>query len=708
MSESKDHERTNLQLNGDATPPSSEPAFVRVPRRPASRPPDLELHETVKGSRPGTRFIRRSRTGAQTLRRVGEAEFEATKAALTPRTRAGRLSASVRGLLIGQPLATEELPHQRLSKLKALAVYSSDNVSSAAYATEEILIILMAAGTAALSQSIPITAALVALTIIVVTSYRQTIRAYPNGGGAYIVATDNLGFAAGLAGGSALLVDYIMTVAVSVAAGVAAITSAAPGLHDLRVPISLFFVALLTVGNLRGIRESGTIFAIPTYVFIFSFGGMLLVGLAKVALGQDLRAAEPANALEPGVAALTPFLLLRAFSSGAAALTGIEAVANGVPNFKPPEWRNAITTQAWMVSILSAFFVGTTILAHQFGIVPSESQTVISQIAKTIFGENIFYFLIQGATVLILVLAANTAFADLPVLASVMARDSVMPKQFTFRGDRLAFSNGIILLALGSAGILILFQAETTRIIPLYAFGVFTAFTLSQIGMVVHWRRNREPGWRRSLLINGFGGLVTFVVAIIVGATKFSHGAWISMAIMFLLILLLWRIHAGYRKAARLLGQGLDGVGPVAQQYFGAAARNVAQTVIIPVDDINLAVLRTAAYASSISSNTTAVHIALNREEAEKLREQWELSVPDVPFVIVDSPYRSLVQPLLAYIDAVNRTRPDHTVTVVLPEFVPRWPWERLLHNQVALRLKKALLTRPNTVIVEVPFHFIE
>jgi amino acid transporter len=690
------------------SPETGEPRFVRIRRPSSASAPEVDIHERVRGSKPGSRVIRRFRSREQTLRRVGEAEFEATRAALTPRTRLGRLSASVRRLLIGQPLATADLPHERLSKLKALAVYSSDNLSSSAYATEEILIILIVAGTGALSWSIPITAALVALTVIVVTSYRQTIRAYPSGGGAYIVATDNLGFVPGLAGGAALLVDYIMTVAVSVAAGVAAITSAAPDLHDLRVPLSLFFVGLLTIGNLRGIRESGTIFAIPTYVFILSFGAMLGVGLVKVALGQELRAEEPANAHEHGLAALTPFLVLRAFSSGAAALTGIEAVANGVPNFKPPEWRNAITTQAWMVTILSAFFISTTILAHQFGIVPSETQTVVSQIAKTVFGENVFFYVVQAATVFILVLAANTAFADLPVLASVMARNSVMPKQFTFRGDRLAFSNGILLLGLASAAILFLFQAETTRIIPLYAFGVFTAFTLSQFGMVQYWRRSREPGWRRSLLINGFGGSVTFVVAIIVGATKFTHGAWISMAIMLVLIVLLWRIRSGYTKASRFLGEGLDGAGPVTQQFFRSAASNSAQTVIIPVDEINRAVLRTAAYARSISPNATAVHVAVNHDDAEELRREWELSVPGIPFVTVDSPYRSLIQPLLAYIDAVDKTRPDQMVTVVLPEFVPRWPWERVLHNQLALRLKKALLTRPNTVIVDVPFHFPE
>jgi hypothetical protein len=340
-------------------------------------------------------------------------------------------------------------------------------------------------------------------------------------------------------------------------------------------------------------------------------------------------------------------------------------------------------------------------------VVPSETQTVVSQIARTVFGENVLFYLVQAATVLILVLAANTAFADLPVLASVMARDSVMPKQFTFRGDRLAFSNGIILLGLASAGILLLFQAETTRIIPLYAFGVFTAFTLSQFGMVAHWRRTREPGWRRTLGINALGGSVTFVVAIIVAATKFTDGAWISIAIMIGLVLLLWRIHAGYAKASRLLRQGLNGSGLATQQYLSAGVKGV-QTAIIPVDEINRAVLRTAAYARSISPNVTAVHVAVDREEAEALRRQWEQSVPDVPFVTVDSPYRSLVQPLVAYIDALSRARPEQIVTVVLPEFVPRWPWERLLHNQLSLRLKRALLTRANTVIVDVPYHFSE
>lgn len=685
-----------------------EPSFVRLRRQPPGRTADIEIHETFRGRKPGNRFVRRLRAAEQKLRRVGEAEFEATPAALRPETRLGRAWAATRGVLFGQPLATAALPHERLSKLKALAVYASDNLSSSAYATEEILIILVAAGTGALSKSIPITAALVALVVIVVTSYRQTIRAYPNGGGAYIVATDNLGFLPGLVGGSALLVDYVMTVAVSIAAGVAAITSAAPELHPFRVELALLFIALITTGNLRGIRESATIFAIPTYFFIVSFGLMILVGVMRVALGADLHAGEPADALAQGGSALTPFLLLRAFSSGAVALTGIEAVANGVPNFRPPEWRNAITVQAWMVTILATFFIGTSFLADQFGVVPSVTQTVDAQIARTVFGQNVFFFAIQVATMLILVLAANTAFADLPVLASVMARDSVMPKQFMFRGERLAFSNGIILLGLASSGILVLFQAETTRLIPLYAFGVFTAFTLSQLGMVMHWRRSREEGWRRSALINGFGGSVTFVVAIIVGATKFTHGAWISMSIMALLVVLLWRVHDHYTKAARQLGQGLDGGAATMRQYLAAAGRPAGQTIIIPVDEVNQAVLRSVAYARSISPNTTAVHVALNREEAEVLRQRWEDSVPDVPFVIVDSPYRSLVQPLLAFVDTLRRTRPGELVTVVLPEFVPRWPWQRFLHNQLALRLRRALSTRPDTVIIDVPYHFRE
>ncbi|HWQ29063.1 MAG TPA: APC family permease, partial [Dehalococcoidia bacterium] len=676
----------------------------RVPRPGAGAlQPEVELHEIHRGAKPGSRYYRLTPSRQQKLRRIAPGEFEATRAVLRPTTRLGRVWFQIRRILIGEPLATAELPHERLSKLKALAVYSSDNLSSSAYATEEILIILMAAGTAALSKSIPITIALVALIAIVVTSYRQTIRAYPNGGGAYIVATDNLGLLPGLVAGSALMVDYILTVSVSIAAGVAAITSAIPDLLSLKIELALAFVALITLANLRGIRESGTIFAIPTYFFIVTFGGMLAVGLLRVAFGADLVAREPSNPIEPGQASLSLFLMLRAFSSGAVALSGIEAVANGVPNFKPPEWKNAVTVQAWMVTILTAFFVSTTVLAHQFHVIPSETETVVSQIARTVFGENILYYLVQAGTMLILILAANTAFADLPVLASVMARNGVMPKQFAFRGDRLAFSYGIILLGLASSGILLIFGAETTRIIPLYAFGVFTAFTLSQFGMVEHWRRNRQPGWRTSMFINAFGGTATLVVAMIVGATKFTHGAWLSMAVMALLVVILWRVRAHYLAVKAELALVPATEPPTERSFRAAVART--QAVLVPVDEINRAVLRTVAYARTISDNVTALHVTDDREEAEALRRRWEELVPDVPLVIVESPYRSLVAPVLAYVDALDRTQPDQMVTVVLPEFVVRWPWQRLLHNQLAVRLKKALIGRPNTVVVDVPYH---
>ena len=528
--------------------PGHEPAVLRLQRKREAGP-DVSGYQTIPGSKPGTRTYRRQRPRDEKLRHVGEDEYETTEVALRPATGLGRFWQNTRGVLIGKPLASSELSHERLTKVKALAIFSSDALSSAAYATEEILLILILAGTAAMTRSIPISLAIAALAIIVVISYRQTIRAYPNGGGAYIVASENLGEFPGLVAGSALVVDYIMTVAVSTAAGVAAVTSAAPALHSDKVPLALFFVLLITLGNLRGIRESGTIFAIPTYFFIFSFGGMIVLGLVRAfLLGHGLHAGTPPNPVEAGTRDLTLFLFLRAFSSGAAALTGIEAVANGVPSFKAPEAKNAATTQTWMAIILCFFFVGTTVLAHKIGVTPSETKTVVAQIAETVFGHNALFYILQVATALILVLAANTAFAGLPTLCSVMARDGVMPKQFLFRGDRLAFSTGIIVLGVSSSAILVIFHADTHRIIPLYAFGVFMAFTLSQMGMIVHWRKTREPGWRIALTINAVGMVATGLVAIIVGATKFALGAWLSMAIMGGLIVVLWRIRVHYAR----------------------------------------------------------------------------------------------------------------------------------------------------------------
>ncbi len=678
-------------------------------RRPGdgSLEPEVELHEIHRGAKPGSRYYRLTPSRQQKLRRIAPGEFEATTAAIRPATRAGRAVYWLRRILIGEPLATSQLVHERLSKTKALAIFSSDNLSSSAYATEEILLVLILAGTGALTRSIPIAFAIAALAAIVATSYRQTIRAYPNGGGAYVVAKENLGVAPSLLAGGALFVDYILTVAVSTAAGVAAISSAAPELHDLRIEIGVGFVAILTLGNLRGIRESGTIFAIPTYFFIFTFGAMIVTGFVRLMLGHDLTAAEPPHPIEPGLHGLTLFLFLRAFASGSAALTGIEAIANGVPYFKEPEAKNASTTLAWMAAILAAFFVGTTVLAHQFDVMPSESKTVVAQIAATVFGHNALFYMVQAATALILILAANTSFAGLPALASVMANDEVMPKQFAFRGDRLAFSNGILVLGAASSLLLIVFRAETHSLIPLYAFGVFTAFTLSQAGMVAHWWRTRDRGWRSALAVNTVGTAATAVVAVIVGGTKFLDGAWLSMAAIIILILLLWRVKAHYSTVnAQLAPAAAPAAEPDAERSFLAeAGAPGSQAVLVPVDEINRAVLRTIAYARSISENVTALHVTDEREQGERLREQWEALVPDVPLVIVESPYRSLVGPMLAYVDALDRKQPEQMVTVVLPQFITRWPWQRFLHNQLALRLKKALVARPNTVVVDVPYH---
>ena len=692
--------KTEQDKDGDRT-------VVRIPRRRrgGNGQSELELHETIQGARPGDRTIRLTRPGEQKLRRLGEGAFEATAAVLRPATGIGRLWANIRHTLIGQPLATADLHHERLSKFKALAVFSSDNLSSAAYATEEMLLVLILAGTGAFSYALPIAMTIAILVAIVAVSYIQLVRAYPRGGGAYDVTRVNIGKTASLLAGSTLCVDFILTVAVSTAAGVAAITSELPELHDYKVEMAIGFVTLLTLGNLRGIRESGTIFAIPPYFFILTFGGMIAVGLARVALGHDMHVVAPERTLEEGTAAVTLFLVLRAFSSGAAALTGIEALAEGTPSFKPPEAKNAAITLAWMAAILAVFFIGTTVLATKLDIVPAEDKTVVAQIASAVFGENIFFYMVQVGTALILVLAANTAFAGLPTLASVMARDRVMPTQFAYRGERLAFSNGILVLGLASSLVLLLFHAETHSLIPLYAFGVFMAFTLSQAGMVIHWRRVRGPRWRLYTAINGVGSVVTGVVAVIVGATKFTDGAWLSMLAMGILFVVLWRIQAHYSDAEEQLGGGLRGAGGVTEHFYGISAGR-PQTVIVLVDQINRAVLRTVAYARTLSPQAVAVHVTDDREAADAFRKQWEESVPDVPLTILESPYRSLVEPLMAYLEGVDRTQPNHMVTVVLPEFVVKRFWHKFLHNQLAVRMKNALIRRPNTVIVEVPYHF--
>src|SRR3990170_2854625 len=489
---------------------STEPASVGdpdVPTRQAAFTPDLELREVRKGTKPGPRYARLTRRRDRPFEQIEPGEYRATEAAIRPRTTLEGLWLGFKRILVGAPLATSQLLEQRLSSPKALAVFASNNLSSSAYATEEILLILVLAGTVAFTWSIPIAAAIAALVVVVALSYSQVIRGYPGGGGSYAVAKENLGTLPGLVAGASLIVDYTLTVAVSTAAGVAAITSAVPELHDERILLAVLFVAGLTLANLRGLRESGTLFSIPTYFFMVSFAALIITGFVRLALGHDLVADTPRDAIEPGTQAVTLFLILRAFSSGSAALTGIEAVSTGVPSFKPPEARNANVTLAWMAAILTFFFLGLTVLAHQLDVAPSETKTVVAQIAQGVFGQTPLFYIVQVATTLILLLAANTSFVALPTLASVMARDRFLPRQFAFRGDRLAFSNGIIVLGLASAALVAIFGADTHRLIPLYALGVFIGFTLSQAGMVLHWYREGSAAAKASLAVNAVGAV---------------------------------------------------------------------------------------------------------------------------------------------------------------------------------------------------------
>lgn len=597
-------------------------------------------------------------------------------------------------VLVGPPLRTAQAAHERLTNLKALAVFSSDALSSTAYATEEILLALVLAGSAAAAYSVPVSLAIAALLVIVAFSYRQTIRAYPSGGGAYIVAKENLGTNAGLVAGAALLIDYVLTVSVSVASGVAAITSAVPSLYEYRVVLGALAIAAITVANLRGVRESGTIFAIPTYVFIFS--GLLLVGTGF----YELFVTHSWNPLPPPAVpphtgqAVTLFLLLRAFSSGCAALTGVEAISNGVPAFRPPESANAARTLTWMAATLVTLFLGVTYLAYFFGVLPKEGETVVSQIARAVFGgDTPFYYLVQAATAMILFLAANTSYADFPRLAGLIARDGFLPNQFAYRGDRLVFSNGIVVLGLLSALLVWFFRGDVHALIPLYAVGVFLSFTLSQSGMVVHWLRLRTPGWQRSVLINGLGATVTATVLVVIAATKFTHGAWAVIVLIPLFVRAFHAVHAHYEQFRAEMRVRPELVKPI------------RHTVLIPIGHVNQATVNTINYARSISDNIRAVYVALDPAKAREIREQWAALNTHIPLVTLDSPYRSVVGPLIHYIEKVERRERDHVITVLLPEFVTgRW-WHNLLHNQTGLYIRAALWFHPGIVVTSVPYH---
>lgn len=602
---------------------------------------------------------------------------------------------ALKRFLLGGPIPTTLARRERLGRATGLAVFASDALSSCAYATEAILLALVAAGTAALGASVPIGFAIAALVIVVVTSYRRTIQAYPQGGGAYVVTRENLGTYPSLVAGAALLIDYVLTVAVSVAAGIAAVTSALPALFPHRVGLALVGVAAIAVANLRGVRESGRIFAVPTYLFVGVYLLLIAVGLGSWLRGEA--APDPGSAPgAPGaVQPLTAFLILRAFASGCAALTGIEAVSDGVPAFRPPEAENARTVMLWLGALLVTLFLGITLLAHAFALVPVEGETINSQLARRVFGTSPLYYLVQGATTLILILAANTSFADFPRLAFFMARDRFLPRQLANRGDRLVYSNGVIILALASGALLVAFHGDTQALIPLYAVGVFLSFTLNQSAMVRYWLRHRSPGWRSGVAVQGVGAAVTGLVMLILAVTKFTHGAWIVITLLPLLVALFLTIHRHYEEVAQQLSiEGVSAVRPP-----------LGHIVLVLIGDVHRGVLPALDYARAISPNPRAVYVETDPDATRRLEDRWGKWGQGIPLVVLRSPYRSVVGPFLEYLDRLQREAPGRLVTIVLPEFVPaRW-WQHLLHNQTALLIKGALLFRKGVIVTDVPYH---
>jgi amino acid transporter len=664
--------------------------------------PLLERRQSQLGKRPGDRYVR--------ILHLSESAFEhrdeglvATEQTMAARQGWSRVLRAMRTVLIGRPISSAFEHQERLTKLKALAIFSSDNISSSAYATEEMMRILILAGVSAISLTLPITIAIVVILGIVATSYMQTIKAYPEGASSYIVASDNLGTLPGLTAAAALLIDYTLTVAVSVSSGVAAITSIVPSLFPERVLMAVVIVLVLMLGNLRGIRESGTIFMTPTYLYILSVGGLIGYGLFRQFVLGNLTPFEPppgwiSSQVGGSVGALSIFLVLRAFSSGAAGLTGVEAVSDGVPAFHRPEWKNARRTLAAQATIFGVLFVGISYLAAALHIVPDpdEVQTVLSLIGRQVVGDGWYLVMVQVATALILALAANTSFADFPRLSYFLARDGFMPHQFAFRGERLAFTTGIAALSALAIVLLIVFQASVTALIPLYTLGVFVAFTLSQTGMVVRWWRRREPGWRFGLPINALGAATTAAIVLIVGATKFLTGAWMVVATAPVLILVMLAIRHHYASVNQELKlERIPAGSEVAQQPI----------VIVPVARLDRPARQAIAFANSISPSATAVHVTNDAAEAAELRRTWPEWAGETELVVVQSPYRALIGPLLAYLDALQQQAPERPILVVLSEFVPRHWWEYLLHNQTALRIKLRLFMRPNTIVADVPYH---
>jgi len=599
---------------------------------------------------------------------------------------------ALKRVLVGSPMTTAQARYERLAKIPALAIFCSDALSSVAYAPEEIRIFLMLAGAAALSWSVPIALAVATLITLVATSYWQTIHAYPAGGGAYTVARENLGVLPGVIAGASLLVGYVLTVAVSVAAGVAAVTSAFPVLYPSRVWLGVLCVTFLSVVNLRGIRETGRVLALPTYWFLGCM--VIVVGVGLVRSGTAPPAGPPALPVDGPLVPLTTFLVLRAFSAGCVALTGIEAVANCVQAFKPPEARNAGITLIWMASILGVMFLGLSFLSDIFSLVPHEGETLISQLARIVLGQGSLYLMVQAATMVILLLAANTCYAGFPMLASLLAKDRFLPRQLMNLGDRLVYSNGILLLSGLSIFLLVAFQGDTHALLPLYAFGVFLSFSLSQLGMVRRWAKIRGRHWIHHATVNMVGAMVTAVVMGVVGVTRFADGSWMVIFVIPILVLGFFTVQRHYETLRQQLS--LDGFSP---------PKLGRHPVVVLVGGIHRGVVTALAYAKAISPNVTAITVDLDPTATSRLCMQWPEWAPNVPLVVLESPYRSILQPVLRYIDQMEKQQDGAYITIILPEFVPAKWWQHLLHNQTALLIKAALLFRRGKVAISIPYH---
>ena len=677
------------------SPSASDPSGSRGSPQPGAKP--------IRGRKPGDQRVRVERPQAQYFRYAAPGVIVARPMAAAPRTRGEQVWARVRRVFVGAPLASDQEIEERLPKKKALAILSSDAISSSAYAPEEIQRVLVLGGAAALFLSVEVSLAVAVLLALVAISYRQICYAYPSGGGAYAVAKENLPRIFALIAASALLIDYVMTVAVSTSSAVEQIYSAVPDLYPERVLISVVCIALVMLGNLRGLREAGNIFALPTYLYIGSALLVIGVGLYKALVLHDPAAVGYQGAALPDpLEPLTLLLILRAFAGGSVALTGTEAIANGVPVFKPVESKNAANTLIIMVVLLGVIFVGIALVASLFGLVfidHPEKQSVGALVARTVLGDGLPFYVFQFSAALILILASNTSFNAFPRLAAILAGDGYFPRQFGARGDRLAFTTGIVMLGVVAAALMVAFGADTHLLIPLYSVGVFICFTLSQAGMVIHWRRERSAGWAWRSLVNGFGAILTGVVFLVVAYEKFFNGAWMVLIFIPTLIAMMVFIRHQYASSARQLEMRPGSAVPQPRRH---------NRVVIPIPGVNRAVVQALNVARSITKDISAVYISGDPVGSDEVREHWAQAVPDVPLVVVESPYRALIAPLVAYLDVLDRSSPSGSEApitfVLIPEYVARSWWERLLYNQASKALRATLLGRPHTVVINIPY----